>query len=272
MSGAYEKLLHCVEQIRSKTDFIPETALVLGSGLGGFAKYAEVAATVSYDEIEGFPVSTVSGHQGQFVFGAIQGVPLVIMQGRVHYYEGYPMPSVVLPIRVMGMLGAKRLILTNAAGGINPAFRKGGLMLLSGHISSLVPSPLIGENLDALGVRFPDMTEVYDQALREQALQKARELAIPLQEGVYIQATGPNYETPEEIRMYRAWGADAVGMSTACEAMAAKHMDMKVCGISCITNMAAGLGEKELRHEDVKEAAAKAEADFSRLLLGILQR
>jgi len=270
MSGASEKLLYCVEQIRNKTDFIPETALVLGSGLGGFAKYAHVAATVSYDEIKGFPISTVSGHQGQFVFGAIGGVPLVIMQGRVHYYEGYPMQDVVLPIRVMRMLGAERLILTNAGGGINPAFQQGGLMLLRGHISSLVPSPLIGENIDLLGARFPDMTEVYDRALREHALQKAKELEIPLHEGVYLQTTGPNYETPEEIRMYGAWGADVVGMSTACEAMAAKHMGMKICGISCITNMAAGLGEKVLRHEDVKEAAAKAEADFSKLLLGIL--
>lgn len=272
MTGVYEKLRHCVEQIRKKTDFIPETALILGSGLGGFAQYADVAATVSYDEIEGFPVSTVSGHQGQFVFGTIGGVPLVIMQGRVHYYEGYPMQDVVLPVRVMGMLGAKRLILTNAAGGINPAFRQGGLMLLSGHISSLVPSPLIGGNLEELGARFPDMTEVYDRELRMQALRTAENLGIPLHEGVYLQTTGPNYETPEEIRMFERWGADAVGMSTACEAMAAKHMGMKICGISCITNMAAGLGEEVLRHEDVKVAAAKAETDFSRLLLGILQR
>lgn len=270
MRGAYEKLLHCVDQIRSHTDFAPETALVLGSGLGGFAKYAEVAATVPYDEIEGFPVSTVSGHQGRFVFGSIGGVPLVIMQGRVHYYEGYPMQDVVLPIRVMGLLGAKRLILTNAAGGINPVFRQGGLMLLSGHISSLVPSPLIGGNIDVLGERFPDMTQVYDKGLRDHALNTAQELGIPLQEGVYLQTTGPNYETPEEVRMMGTWGADAVGMSTACEAMAAKHMGLKVCGISCITNMAAGLGEEMLRHEDVKEAAAKAETDFSRLLLGIL--
>lgn len=270
MSGAYEKLLHCVGQIRSKTDFVPEAALVLGSGLGEFAQYADVAATVSYDDIEGFPVSTISGHQGQFVFGAIGGVPLVIMQGRVHFYEGYPMQDVVLPIRVMGLLGARRLILTNAAGGINPAFRQGDLMLLSGHISLLAPSPLVGKNMDALGVRFPDMTEVYDKALREQVRQKAKELEIPLHEGVYLQTTGPNYETPEEIRMMGAWGADAVGMSTACEAMAAKHMGMKICGISCITNMAAGLGEEVLRHEDVKEAAAKAKADFSQLLLGIL--
>lgn len=269
---AYKKLLHCVEQIRSKTDFVPETALVLGSGLGGFARHAEITATVPYDAIEGFPVSTVSGHQGQFVFGTIGGVPLVIMQGRVHYYEGYPMQDVVLPIRVMGMLGARRLILTNAAGGINPAFRQGGLMLLRGHISSLVPSPLIGGNMDDLGVRFPDMTEVYDKELRRHALETAKELNIPLQEGVYLQTTGPNYETPEEIRMMASWGADAVGMSTACEAMAAKHMGLRVCGVSCITNMAAGLGEEVLRHEDVKEAAAKAEADFSRLLLGILQK
>lgn len=271
MSGIYEKLLHCVEQIRSKTDFVPETALVLGSGLGGFAQYADIAASVPYDEIEGFPVSTVSGHQGRFVFGTIGGVPLVIMQGRVHFYEGYPIQDVVLPIRVMGLLGAKRLILTNAAGGINPVFRQNALMLLRGHISSLVPSPLIGANMDALGERFPDMTEVYDKGLRGHALQTAQRLGIALHEGVYLQTTGPNYETPEEVRMMGAWGADAVGMSTACEAMAARHMGMQVCGISCITNMAAGLGEAALRHEDVKKAAAKAEADFSRLLLGILE-
>lgn len=266
----YQKIEACVKQIRARIDFVPKTAIILGSGLGNFAEKAEVIDKINYSEIEGFPVSTVSGHQGQFIFGRINNVPVVIMQGRVHYYEGYSMQDVVLPVRVMRMLGAKKLILTNAAGGINESFRESALMLIKGHISSFVPSPLIGPNIEELGTRFPDMTEVYSVEMRKRALDNAERLGISLSEGVYLQTTGPNYETPQEIAMFKNMGADAVGMSTACEAMAARHMGMEICGISCITNMAAGLSGKALSHLEVKEAAARAEKDFTRLLLAII--
>ena len=241
----YERLQACVAAIRQKTDFAPRTALVLGSGLGGFGERLALEAAVDYKDIPGFPVSTVPGHQGRFLFGFVGEEPVVAMQGRVHYYEGYAMEDVVLPIRVMGLLGAKRLVLTNAAGGIGPGLEAGDLMLLTGHIAAFVPSPLIGPNVEELGPRFPDMTEAYSPRLREKALAAARRLGIPLKEGVYLQTTGPQYETPAEIRMFAALGANAVGMSTACEAIAARHMGLEVCGISCITNLAAGLSGKD---------------------------
>ena len=266
----YEKLLSCVKQIRSHTDFIPEIAIVLGSGLGDFAEKVEIEYALPYSEIDGFPVSTISGHAGQFLFGRIGGKKVVLMQGRVHYYEGYSIQDVVLPIRVMKLLGAEKLLLTNAAGGINTAFSQGSLMLLTDHISQFVPSPLTGENIDDLGVRFPDMTEVYSVILREKALSAAAELGIDLKSGVYVQAPGPNYETPAEIRMFSAVGADAVGMSTVCEAMAARHMQMQVCGISCITNMAAGISETALSHEEVKEIANRVAGDFQRLVIRLV--
>ena len=211
----YERLQACVAAIRQKTDFAPRTALVLGSGLGGFGERLALEAAVDYKDIPGFPVSTVPGHQGRFLFGFVGEEPVVAMQGRVHYYEGYAMEDVVLPIRVMGLLGAKRLVLTNAAGGIGPGLEAGDLMLLTGHIAAFVPSPLIGSNVEELGPRFPDMTEAYSPRLREKALAAARRLGIPLKEGVYLQTTGPQYETPAEIRMFAALGANAVGMSTA---------------------------------------------------------
>lgn len=266
----YERLQACVAAIRKKTDFVPRTALVLGSGLGGFGERLALEAAVDYQDIPGFPVSTVPGHQGRFLFGFVGEEPVVAMQGRVHYYEGYAMEDVVLPIRVMGLLGAKRLVLTNAAGGIGPGLEAGDLMLLTGHIAAFVPSPLIGPNVEELGPRFPDMTEAYSPRLREKALAAARRLGIPLKEGVYLQTTGPQYETPAEIRMFAALGANAVGMSTACEAIAARHMGLEVCGISCITNLAAGLSGKELSHQEVQETADRVAQQFQSLVWELL--
>ena len=266
MNQIYEKLLKCTESVKARIQFRPEIALVLGSGLGDYAKEMDVKERISYSEIEGFPVSTVPGHEGRFLFGYVKGVPIVAMQGRVHYYEGYPITDVVLPVRLMGLLGAKTVILTNAAGGVNFNFQPGDLMMITDHITTVVPSPLIGANIDELGPRFPDMSEVYDKELREIIRQAARNTGISLQQGVYVQLTGPAYETPAEIRMCRIWGADAVGMSTACEAVAARHMGLKVCGISCITNMASGMSGKPLDHKEVQETADRVAEEFKKLV------
>lgn len=266
MNTAYEKLKRCYDTVRERVSFTPELALVLGSGLGGIADEMEVEQTLDYSQIEGFPVSTVAGHKGRFVFGRLGGVNVVAMQGRVHYYEGYPVSDVVLPIRLMKLMGAKTLFLTNAAGGINPAFKAGDFMLITDHICSLVPSPLIGENMEELGVRFPDMSEVYSRRLRGIIESSAAAEGVPLQRGVYIQTTGPNYETPAEIRAYGRLGADAVGMSTAIEAMAARHAGMEICGISCISNLAAGISANPLSHAEVQETADRVAPMFRRLV------
>lgn len=265
-NSVYEKLKRCLHSVREKVDFVPEIALVLGSGLGNYGERIRVVQTVDYHEIEGFPVSTVQGHKGRFLFGYIEDVPVVAMQGRVHYYEGYAMSDVVLPIRLMHALGARILFLTNAAGGVNPEFAAGDFMLIKDQIASFVPSPLIGPNLDELGVRFPDMSQVYDKGLMGIIRKTAEKLCIPLQEGTYIQLTGPNFETPAEVRMCRVLGADAVGMSTACEAIAANHMGMKVCGISCISNLACGLTENPLSHQEVQETADRVAPLFEQLV------
>lgn len=261
-----EKLQKCLESVRKKTDFVPKVALTLGSGLGALAEEIEIAAIVDYSEIEGFPTSTVPGHKGRFVFGMMDGVPVVIMQGRVHYYEGYAMQDVVLPTRLMRLMGAEVLFLTNASGGINTDFSAGDFMLITDQISDFVPSPLIGPNLDQFGTRFPDMSEIYDKSLRTVIADTAKELNIKLQQGVYIQLTGPNFESPAEIHMCRALGADAVGMSTACEAIAANHAGMKICGISCVANLGCGLTENPLTHKEVMEAADKAAPLFKKLI------
>ena len=266
----YHKLQNAINSIRKKTDFVPEVALILGSGLGGFAEEIEVVATVEYSEIEGFPVSTVPGHKGRFVFGYLAGKAVVAMQGRVHYYEGYPIGDVVMPTRIMGMLGAKKLILTNAAGGVNYNFKQGDLMIITDHISTFVPSPLIGKNIEELGTRFPDMSEVYSKRMRAIVAESALACGISIKEGVYVQLTGPNFETPAEIRMYRTLGADAVGMSTACEAIAARHMGLEVCGISCITNMACGMTTQKLTHEEVQETADRVAGQFKALLTSVI--
>lgn len=270
MNPVYEKLQKCYESYKAKIDFTPKVALVLGSGLGDYADDIRVVDTLDYHDIEGFPVSTVPGHKGRFIFGYVGEVPVVCMQGRVHYYEGYPMTDVVLPTRLMGMMGAKKLILTNAAGGANPDYKPGDFMMITDHITTGIPSPLIGANIDELGVRFPDMSEVYSRRLQEVIRKCADKCGISLQEGVYVQFTGPNYETPAEVRLAQRWGGDAVGMSTACEAMAARHMGLEVCGISCITNMAAGISKEELNHKEVQETADRVAKSFKELITEIV--
>lgn len=272
MNQVYEKLLKCYESVREKTDFIPRVALVLGSGLGDYAKNIEITKIVDYHDIEGFPVSTVSGHAGRFIFGYLKEVPVVCMQGRVHYYEGYPMSDVVLPTRLMKMLGAEVLFLTNAAGGVQDGMKAGDLMMITGQISGFVPSPLIGANIEELGPRFPDMSEIYDKDLQELVRTCAKELNIVIKEGTYVQFTGPAYETPQEVRMAKILGGDAVGMSTACEAVAANHMGMKIVGISCITNLASGISKVPLSHEEVKVAADEAASRFEALVTAIIER
>ena len=267
----YKKLMTCLESVRKKIDFKPEVALILGSGLGDFADGIQIEQTIDYTDIEGFPVSTVKGHKGRFVFGYVEKTPVVIMQGRVHYYEGYAMSDVVLPTRLMGMLGAKKILLTNAAGGANPSYKPGDFMMITDHITTGVPSPLIGPNMDELGTRFPDMSEVYAPELQEKVRKAAEKLQIPLQEGVYMQFTGPSYETPAEIRMCRTWGGDAAGMSTACEAVVANHMGMKVCGISCITNLAAGMSKQKLDHKEVQETADRVSRQFKQLVTEVIK-
>ena len=262
----YQKLMTCLESVRKKIDFKPEVALILGSGLGDYADEIKIVDTIEYTDIEGFPVSTVKGHKGRFVFGYVDETPVVIMQGRVHYYEGYKMSDVVLPTRLMGMLGAKKILLTNAAGGSNPSYKPGDFMIISDHITTGVPSPLIGPNLDELGTRFPDMSEVYSKRLQAVIENCAKEIGVEVQKGVYVQFTGPNYETPAEVKLAQSWGGDAVGMSTACEAMAARHMGLEVCGISCITNMAAGISEVELDHKEVQETADRVAKSFKELV------
>ena len=267
MNPVYEKLVKCYECYKSKIDFEPKVAIVLGSGLGNFAKVVDVKAELPYSKIEGFPVSTVPGHAGKFIFGYIQEVPVVLMQGRVHYYEGYPITDVVLPTRLMKMMGAKILFLTNASGGINPAYHAGAFMMLKDHISCFAPNPLIGPNLDELGTRFPDMSHVYDEDLQEIIRSTAKENDIELFEGVYAQLTGPSFESPAEIQMLHKMGVDAVGMSTVVEAIAANHMGMKICGVSCVCNLAAGMSPTPLTHEEVQEAANAAAPKFEKLLV-----
>lgn len=272
MSRPYEKLEKCYEYYRSVTDFAPVTGLILGSGLGGYARNMRVIKEIPYGDIPGFPVSTVQGHEGKFLLGYIGDVPAVVMKGRVHYYEGYPMEEVVLPVRLMKRMGIRTLFLTNASGGMNRQFQVGDFMLITDQISSFVPSPLIGENVSELGERFPDMTHIYDPELAEVIRKTAKEEKIPLQEGVYLQTTGPNFESPAEIRMYAALGADAVGMSTACEAIAARHAGVRVCGISCISNMASGMSDQELSHLDVQNVADRRSGEFERLVTKSIQK
>lgn len=261
-----KRLQACYEAVQDQIPFIPRVGLVLGSGWGGFVDSLAVEASIDYSAIPGFPVSTVQGHRGRFVFAHIQNVPAMIMQGRLHYYEGYSMYDVVLPIRLMGLCGIRELFLTNAAGGLNPSFQAGEFMLITDHIAAFIPSPLIGPNLHSLGPRFPDMQDIYPLSLRQMAQSAAKQQGIPLREGVYVQLTGPAYETPHEVALCRMAGGDAVGMSTACEAVAAHHMGIPVCGISLISNMGAGMGGHPLSHEEVAEAGARAAAQFSILL------
>lgn len=263
---AEEKLEKCYESFKSRIDFKPSVALILGSGLGALADEIDVKAVLNYSDIEGFPMSTVPGHKGRFVFGFMDNVPVVIMQGRVHYYEGYNIQDVVLPTRLMRKMGAEVLFLTNASGAANPNFSAGDFMLITDQIANFVPSPLIGANFESLGTRFPDMSEIYNKTLRDVIRKTASAEGIKLQEGVYIQLTGPNFESPSEVKMCRLLGADAIGMSTACEAIAANHAGMKICGISCVANLGCGLTDNPLTHKEVMEAADKAAPLFKKLI------
>ena len=271
MNPVYEKLVNCYNSVREKIDFIPEVAIVLGSGLGDYGKEIKVVSELPYDEIEGFPVSTVKGHAGKFIFGYVGDTKVVCMQGRVHYYEGYPISDVVLPARLMKMMGAKILFLTNASGGVNPSFKAGDFMMLTDHISMFAPNPLIGANIEELGTRFPDMSEVYDKELRNVMEETAKEHGIELKKGVYAQLTGPSFESPAEIQLLHKLGVDAVGMSTVVEAIAANHMGMKICGISFVSNLAAGMNPNPLTHEEVQEAAREAAPRFKKLITEVVK-
>ena len=261
-----EKILCAAAYIRERVPMRPEIGLVLGSGLGDYADTLEDALRIAYADIPNFPVPSIPGHTGALVFGRKQGREVVVMQGRIHYYEGLPQQQITLPIRVLAALGVKTVVLTNACGGVNLQFAPGDLMLIRDHINFSGANPLIGPNLDAFGPRFPDMSDLYTASVRAAIREKAREAGIFLQEGVYAMYSGPNYETPAEIRMFRALGADTVGMSTVPEALVAGHCGMQVVGISCVTNMAAGVLPVKLSHEEVTEAASRVSAKFRKLI------
>ena len=251
-------------------NFNPETAIILGSGLGELAdKYCDIR--INYKDIPGFSASTVSGHAGCLVFGSMNGKHIAMMQGRFHFYEGHSIQTVVYPVKIMKKLGIDTVVITNAAGGVNPSFKPSSLMLIKDHINFMGTNPLIGVNDDTQGERFPDMSEVYTKALRNLALSCGEKLNIPVSEGVYMAMTGPAYETPAEVNMAKILGADALGMSTVPEAIMASYLKMNVLGISCICNTAAGAGDKCLSHKDVLEAADKAKEDFTRLILEIIK-
>jgi len=256
--------------LRSKMGVEPRMALVLGSGLGGLADEIEEAVAIPYGEIPHFPVSTAPGHAGRLVAGRLEGKPVLAMQGRFHFYEGHPLERISFPIRTFKALGIETLLLTNAAGGVNRDFNPGDFMVISDHINFAGQNPLIGPNDDALGPRFPDMSHAWDRGLQTAAHRAARELGITLRDGVYIWFTGPSYETPAEIRAARILGADAVGMSTVPEAIVAVHAGLRVLGISCITNMAAGILDQPITGEEVIEISNRRRPDFVRLLRRII--
>jgi purine-nucleoside phosphorylase len=261
-----------VRFVRSKTSLQPQVGVILGSGLGNVVDALEVETAIPYGEIPGAKASTVAGHQGRMILARVGQTPVVVMQGRIHFYEGHEMSEVMFLSRVVGRLGIRQLIVTNAAGGINTKFQAGDLMLISDHINLMGANPLRGPNLDELGVRFPDMSEAYPASLREQAKEVARSLGQLVQEGVYLALSGPSYETPAEIRAFRTMGADAVGMSTVPEVVAMSQMGIPVLGISCITNMAAGILNQKLTHQEVMETTARVQNDFTALVLGCLER
>ncbi|MGH2537327.1 MAG: purine-nucleoside phosphorylase [Candidatus Promineifilaceae bacterium] len=257
--------------IRGQAGLRPEIALILGSGLGGVAAAVRDPAAIPYADIPGFPLSTVPGHAGRLLLGRLEGRPVAVMQGRFHYYEGYPMPLVVFPLRVLHSLGATTLIVTNAAGGLNPDFEPGDVMLIRDHINHMGANPLLGPNEDALGPRFLDMTHAYDAELRALAVRVAAAAAIPLRQGVYIALSGPTFETPAERRLLRQLGADAVGMSTVPEVIAARHAGMRVLGFSAISNVATGGPDQPAdSHEEVLAMAEVAGRKLQTILLGVL--
>ncbi len=265
-------LKEAADYISSKIDFIPEIGMILGSGLGVLGDEVENPVVIRYEDIPSFPRSTVEGHAGQMVIGDLEGKKVLVMQGRFHYYEGYSMDTVVFPVQVMRLLGIKSFLVTNAAGGVNKSYNPGDLMIISDHIKLSMDSPLRGPNDDSLGSRFYDMSDGYSLRLRQMAKKAGDSLGIPLKEGVYALMGGPNYETPAEIRMLRTLGADAVGMSTVPEVLAAVHAGMEVLGISCITNMAAGVLDQPLNHEEVIETAALVRKNFIALVRKIVSQ
>jgi len=258
--------------IFSKTKLRPKIALVLGSGLGGFADELSEATRIPYEKIPGFPQSTAMGHAGQLVIGNAEGVTVAAMQGRVHSYEGYSAKEVTFPMRVFGCMGIKSAILTNAAGGINTGYKQGALVVIRDHINLQGTNPLIGPNDERFGPRFPDMSKAYSRAYRTIAGEEARRLKMEIQEGVYAALSGPSYETPAEIRYLRTIGADLVGMSTVPEVIVARHMGIEVLGISCVTNMAAGILDQPINHEEVMETGARVRTQFVALLRAVIPR
>lgn len=264
------KIKEAAAYIQSKYSTAPQIGLILGSGLGVIADLVENATVISYEDIPHFPVSTVEGHAGELLLGTIQGKHVLLMKGRFHMYEGYGVEVVSFPVRVMKELGVKTLLVTNAAGGINTSYEVGDLMLIKDHINFTFRNPLIGPNHKELGVRFQDMSEAYNRKLRQTAKEVAAEQGIKLQEGVYIGLLGPTYETPAEIRMMRTLGADAVGMSTVAEVIVARHAGIEVLGFSCISNMAAGILDQPLSHEEVMETTERVKPKFLKLILGIV--
>ena len=271
-SNLYARAEHAARTIRARTALDGRIAVVLGSGLGGLADEFEEAVRIPYAEIPGFAASTVAGHSGSLVIGKVGQVPVVAMQGRVHFYEGYSLEEVTFPIRTFKLLGIDALLLTNAAGGINVQLSEGALMIISDHLNLMGANPLRGPNDERFGPRFPDMTEVYSRELQETVVEEANVLGIEVRRGIYAALSGPSYETPAEIHMLRAFGADAIGMSTVPEAIVARHMGMKVLGISCITNMAAGIGDQPINHEEVMEIGNRVRATFTVLLRRIIGR
>ena len=261
-----------VSFIRAKSSLQPEVGVILGSGLGNVVDAIEIETAIPYGDIPGAKASTVLGHQGRLILGRARGTVVAVMQGRVHFYEGYEMDEVMFLARVLGRLGIRKLVVTNAAGGINTAYQPGDLMLISDHINLMGVNPLRGKNLEDLGVRFPDMSDAYSESLRGIAREVAVSQNLQVQEGVYLGLSGPTYETPAEIRAFRVLGADAVGMSTIPEVIAASHMQIPVLGISCITNMAAGILKQKLTHQEVMDTTTRVQAQFTGLVLGILER
>ncbi|SFM01919.1 purine-nucleoside phosphorylase [Gracilibacillus orientalis] len=255
------------DQIKSQ----PKIGLILGSGLGMLADEIENPTKIKYEDIPGFPVSTVEGHAGQLVIGNLQGIDVIAMQGRFHYYEGYGLDAVTFPVRVMKELGIDKLLVTNAAGGVNRSLEPGNLMLITDHINNTGQNPLIGENISEHGVRFPDMSTAYDRELQQVAKQAAEQLNITLKEGVYVWNTGPSYETPAEIRMLDTIGGDAVGMSTVPEVTVARHAGIKCVGVSCISNMAAGILDQPLTHDEVIETTEKVRESFLQFVKQLIQ-
>ena len=265
-TSLYERAEHATRIIRARINIEPRVAVVLGSGLGGFADDFEEAVSIPYEDVPGYMRSTAQGHAGRLVVGKIDSVPLLAMQGRVHYYEGYTLEEVTFPIRTFKLLGIKTVILTNAAGGINVELHQGGLMVLSDHLNLMGTNPLRGPNDERFGPRFPDMSTVYSPELQELVIEEARAIGVEVRRGIYGALSGPSYETPSEIVMLRNLGADAVGMSTVPEALVARHMGLEVLGISCITNMAAGLSDAPINHEEVMATGDRVRGTFTELL------